>query len=169
MPIVQLLFRNGFKVKHRKGLIRRPDQVGCGRPLPEWLLAERVEDSRGKSELRKGRARGQHSEKLPPVGSMGNQFSHSYSPRWRLSRQNSLTFAVNVYPPALLRRTPDPSGAERFALDGRPAQIHVDDTPGVGDVVERVRLEHHEIGALAGLECAQVVQLEQQQAQHASS
>ena len=57
-------------------------------------------------------------------------------------------------------RLPRPPRLEPRPVDGAPAQVDLRDAPGVGDVVERVGVEHDEVGALAGGDGPQVVQAE---------
>src|SRR5262245_26746305 len=50
-----------------------------------------------------------------------------------------------------------PSG-QPGAVDRRSAQVYGGDPPRVGDVVERIGVEHDEVGALAGLQRARIVE-----------
>jgi hypothetical protein len=56
--------------------------------------------------------------------------------------------------------TATPISTERSAINLAAAQVYLSDAPGVVDVVERVGVEDDEIGALAGSDGAELIELE---------
>ena len=56
--------------------------------------------------------------------------------------------------------TTTPISTERSAINLAAAQVYLGDAPGVVDVIERVGVEDDEIGALAGSDGAELIELE---------
>src|SRR5690554_4224162 len=51
-----------------------------------------------------------------------------------------------------------PAGADRVAVDRLAAEVYRPNPPGVRDVLERIRVEHDEIGVFADLDRARRVE-----------